>query len=87
MKKSQKTLSLVLFSVLFLFILSFASFADSVSVYLPHSYAISGWVIVVHKDQIKPAEGFTAKQAMEFAVSGGTVGVRSEKRTVKSEES
>ena len=67
--------------------MSFASFADSVSVYLPHSYAISGWVIVVHKDQIKPAEGFTAKQAMEFAVSGGTVGVRSEKRTVNSEES
>ena len=47
---------------------------EMVSVYLPHSYAISGWVIVVHKDQIKPAEGFTAKQAMEFAVSGGTVG-------------
>ena len=67
--------------------MSFASFVDSVSVYLPHSYAISGWVIVVHRDQIKPAEGFTAKQAMEFAVSGGTVGVRSEKRTVKSEES
>ena len=44
-------------------------------------------VIVVHKDQIKPAEGFTAKQAMEFAVSGGTVGVRNEKKTVKSEES
>jgi len=67
--------------------MSFASFSDMVSVYLPHSYAISGWVIVVHKDQIKPAEGFTAKQAMEFAVSGGTVGVRSEKKTVKSEES
>ena len=47
---------------------------EMVSVYLPHSYAISGWVIVVHQDYVKPAEGFTAKQAMEFAVSGGTVG-------------
>ena len=47
---------------------------EMVSVYLPHSYAISGWVIVVNQDYVKPAEGFTAKQAMEFAVSGGTVG-------------
>ncbi|EGD34838.1 MULTISPECIES: DUF502 domain-containing protein [unclassified Capnocytophaga] len=59
--------------------MSFASLSQMVSVYLPHSYAISGWVIVIQKENIKPAEGFSAKQAMEFAVSGGTVGMKNEK--------
>lgn len=53
--------------------MSFAELPEMVSVYLPHSYAISGWVILIDKKQVKPAEGFSAKQAMEFAVSGGTV--------------
>ena len=53
--------------------MSFVELPEMVSVYLPHSYAISGWVILIDKKQVKPAEGFSAKQAMEFAVSGGTV--------------
>lgn len=51
--------------------MSFTNLEGMVSVYLPHSYAISGWVIVTSADNIKPAEGFTAQKAMEFALSGG----------------
>ena len=50
---------------------NFSDMADMVSVYLPHSYAISGWVIVTASVNVKPAEGFTAQKAMEFALSGG----------------
>ncbi len=46
-----------------------------VAVYLPHSYAISGWVIVVDKASIKPVEGMNAAEAMKFAVSGGIAGL------------
>ncbi|MDO4880070.1 MAG: DUF502 domain-containing protein [Capnocytophaga sp.] len=53
--------------------MSTVGFEDMVSVYLPHSYAISGWVIIVKKENIKPAEGISAQKAMEFAVSGGTI--------------
>ena len=45
--------------------------AAKVAVYLPHSYAISGWVIVVDKDAVTPVENMTAAEAMKFAVSGG----------------
>jgi len=45
-----------------------------VSVYLPHSYAISGWVIVVQQSQTKPITNMTAAEAMKFAVSGGVAG-------------
>jgi len=46
-----------------------------VAVYLPHSYAISGWVIVVDSATIKPVEGMNAAEAMKFAVSGGIAGL------------
>jgi uncharacterized membrane protein len=42
-----------------------------VAVYLPHSYAISGWVIVVDRILVKPVTTMTAGEAMKFAVSGG----------------
>ena len=42
-----------------------------VAVYLPHSYAISGWVIIVDAAQVKNAEGLSAAEAMKFAVTGG----------------
>lgn len=41
------------------------------AVYLPHSYAISGWVVIVDIENVKPAEGLSAAEAMKFAVSGG----------------
>ncbi|MFT4060809.1 MAG: DUF502 domain-containing protein [Edaphocola sp.] len=46
-----------------------------VAVYLPHSYAVSGWVIVVDSGDVKPVEGMNAAEAMKFAVSGGIAGV------------
>lgn len=44
---------------------------DKVAVYLPHSYAISGWVIITDKANLKPVDNMTAGEAMKFAVSGG----------------
>lgn len=42
-----------------------------VAVYLPHSYAISGWVIVTETMNIKPVTTMSSAEAMKFAVSGG----------------
>lgn len=47
---------------------------NQVAVYLPHSYAISGWVIITNKENIKPVQGMSAAEAMKFAVSGGVAG-------------
>lgn len=48
---------------------------DFVAVYLPHSYAISGWVILVKKSQTRPVQSMNAVEAMKFAVSGGVTGI------------
>ncbi len=48
---------------------------NKVAVYLPHSYAISGWVIVVDSAHIKPVVGMNPAEAMKFAVSGGIAGL------------
>lgn len=45
-----------------------------VAVYLPHAYAISGWVILVPEKATKKVEGMSAAEAMKFAVSGGVTG-------------
>lgn len=42
-----------------------------VAVYMPHAYAISGWVIVTDSINVKPVTDMTAGEAMKFAVSGG----------------
>ncbi len=44
---------------------------NRVAVYMPHAYAISGWVIVTDAQNIKPVVEMTAGEAMKFAVSGG----------------
>lgn len=49
-----------------------------VAVYLPHSYAISGWVIVTELKNVKPLVGMSAAEAMKFAVSGGVAGFHSD---------
>ena len=56
--------------------MDFVNLEGMVSVYLPHSYAISGWVIVTSAENVKPAEGFTAQKAMEFALSGGITTIK-----------
>ncbi len=57
-----------------------------VAVYLPHSYAISGWVIVTEQKNIKPVVGMSAAAAMKFAVSGGVAGFHSEENIFKTQE-
>ncbi|MCW3169399.1 DUF502 domain-containing protein [Chryseobacterium sp. 09-1422] len=59
---------------------------DFVAVYLPHSYAISGWVIVTAEKNIKPVIGMTAATAMKFAVSGGVAGFHSDDNVFKAPE-
>ncbi|MCW3122157.1 MAG: hypothetical protein JWQ38_1649 [Flavipsychrobacter sp.] len=44
---------------------------NKVAVYMPHAYAISGWVIVTDGTNVKPVQDMTAGEAMKFAVSGG----------------
>lgn len=57
--------------------------SEKVAVYLPHSYAISGWVIITNAVNILPVEGMSASEAMKFAVSGGVAGFHSDKNTSK----
>lgn len=45
-----------------------------VAVYLPHSYAISGWVIITKANNTRPVSNMNAVEAMKFAVSGGVTG-------------
>lgn len=51
-----------------------------VAVYLPHAYAISGYVIIVDKKYTRPVTDMNAAEAMKFAVSGGITGKEDEKR-------
>lgn len=51
--------------------LAYLGMVNKVAVYLPHSYAVSGWVVVVETKNIKPVTKMTAAEAMKFAVSGG----------------
>ncbi len=53
---------------------------DKVAVYMPHAYAISGWVIVIDNIYVKPVKTMTAGEAMKFAVSGGVTTTEDEHR-------
>jgi uncharacterized membrane protein len=48
---------------------------NKVAVYMPHAYAISGWVIIIESKNIKAIKDMTAAEAMKFAVSGGVTTV------------
>jgi len=50
-----------------------------VAVYLPHSYAISGYVIIVDASNVKKVTTMTSAGAMKFAVSGGITSSEEEK--------
>ncbi|MBL7918102.1 MAG: hypothetical protein JNM96_06870, partial [Bacteroidia bacterium] len=43
---------------------------EKVAVYLPYSYSLSGRLVIVPKEQIKPVDADPA-EAMKFVVSGG----------------
>jgi uncharacterized membrane protein len=60
--------------------------AGKVAVYLPHAYAISGWVIITDSKNIKPVKEMTAGEAMKFAVSGGVTTVEDEQNHEKKDQ-
>ncbi len=51
--------------------LSDSGMPGKVAVYMPHSYAISGWVVISEAHNVRPITNMTAAEAMKFAVSGG----------------
>ena len=59
--------------------LSYLGMNAKSAVYLPHSYANSGYVIVVDSKNVKPITKMTAAEAMKFAVSGGVASSDEEK--------
>lgn len=66
--------------------LSSVGFPEYVAVYLPHSYAVSGWVVFVLAQNIVILENVNAAQAMKFAVSGGVAGFHSDDNVFKAPE-
>ena len=66
--------------------LSSVGFPGYVSVYLPHSYAVSGWVVFVEATNIQILKNVSAAQAMKFAVSGGVAGFHSDDNVFKAPE-
>lgn len=47
---------------------------DKMAVYMPHSYAFSGRLFIVSKENIKVINGVSGSDAMKFIVSGGVIG-------------
>lgn len=60
--------------------MAYLGMQSKVSVYLPHSYAISGYVIVVDAKNVKPVTKMNAAEAMKFAVSGGITSTAEERQ-------
>ena len=57
--------------------------ADFVTVYVPHSYAISGITYIVAPTRIKKLpKGIAAAEAMKYVVSGGVTTMDEEKDAV-----
>ncbi len=48
---------------------------EHVTVYVPHSYAISGITYIVPKERIRPLNNVSAADAMKYTVSGGVTDV------------
>lgn len=66
--------------------MSVVNLDQMVAVYLPHSYAVSGWVIITKYNNIKEVTGMSAAEAMKFAVSGGVAGFHSDANVFKAPE-
>ena len=66
--------------------LSSVGFPQYVSVYLPHAYAVSGWVVFSLGTNVVELENVIAAQAMKFAVSGGVAGFHSDENIFKAPE-
>jgi uncharacterized membrane protein len=59
---------------------------DKVAVYMPHAYAISGWVIITDSKNVKPVTDMTSGEAMKFAVSGGITTVEDGQENAKKDQ-
>jgi uncharacterized membrane protein len=59
---------------------------NKVAVYMPHAYAISGWVIVTDGKNVKSVTEMTAGEAMKFAVSGGITTVEDDEPHAKKDQ-
>ena len=57
--------------------LSSIGMEQKLAVYMPHSYAVSGVLVIVDKDNVLPLE-MDAGDAMKMAVSGGVAGLGDE---------
>ena len=66
--------------------MSVVNLDQMVAVYLPHSYAVSGWVIITKYNNIKEVTGMSAAEAMKFAVSGAVAGFHSDDNVFKAPE-
>ena len=66
--------------------MSVVNLDQMVAVYLPHSYAVSGWVIITQFNNIKEVNGMSSAEAMKFAVSGGVAGFHSDESVFKAPE-
>lgn len=51
--------------------------SDLITVYVPHSYAISGITYLVPSTHVKPLTGISAADAMKYTISGGVTEVES----------
>ena len=51
--------------------MTYLGMPGKVAVYLPHSYAVSGYVILTEREFIIPINDMSPAEAMKFAVSGG----------------
>lgn len=58
---------------------------EHVTVYVPHSYAISGITYIVSRERIRPLTNISAADAMKYAVSGGVTDVHDEKGGMRRE--
>jgi uncharacterized membrane protein len=47
---------------------------DLISVYMPHSYAVSGFTLLVQPHNVKVLHGIDPANAMKMAISGGVAG-------------
>ena len=65
--------------------LAYLGMNGKVAVYLPHAYAISGYVIIVDAKNVKPVTKMNAAEAMKFAVSGGITTTEEEKTLLHNE--
>lgn len=66
--------------------MSVVDLEQMIAVYLPHSYAVSGWVIITKFTNVKEVTGMSAAEAMKFAVSGGVAGFHSDENVFKAPE-